>query len=614
MPGRAVIAVRRAVDGGVDRSQRVGRGDRPVAPRHQPRTCPVQAAERVLPRDPLLAEERHGEVDHLIVPAGPERLDVGRDPEVGEARHVVGVDHLEVGDVVAQVRTGGRVERVEGLAGRAVPDRVDVDLEVLGGERGHVVPERARIDEGEPRVGGGRAARVEVGRRHGGREVLGHPVLHDLDARGPEPPVAVALPPLDQGVHLLLAEVPLPPERADDVRREVAVAGGLQVGRTGILHAGVVAHDRVLPAGHAQRVEVALPGEESPVVVVGVVGRRVAGDQLHGPLVEGAGGVPVGVPLDAAVRRVRRPGVDPGQLERPAVDPCPVVVPVGQVDRPVGHHPVEVGRGRSAAGEGRHRPASAEDPRHLRVVGGVRRDGGEVAVPALHLGQVAPDPLESALDGVHVGIHEPRREQPSPEIDVLDARPRRRPRSASAPTSTIRPPSTTTAPAPRCRCPSKIVPFRNTSRVMGSSYQVDSNRGHPQPIPCQLRLSATESLADFHPTVHDGLMTHPDYDHLQRAAKDHLWMHFTRHSTLRPRRRAGDRPRGGPLHLGRQGQALPGRPGRPVRQPARPRAHRAGRRGRREQAGSWRSCRCGPTRTRRRSSWPSGSRATRPAT
>ncbi|HET8960604.1 aspartate aminotransferase family protein [Nocardioides sp.] len=26
-------------------------------------------------------------------------------------------------------------------------------------------------------------------------------------------------------------------------------------------------------------------------------------------------------------------------------------------------------------------------------------------------------------------------------------------------------------------------------------------------------------------------MTHPDYDHLQRAAKDHLWMHFSRHSS-----------------------------------------------------------------------------------
>ena len=67
---------------------------------------------------------------------------------------------------------------------------------------------------------------------------------------------------------------------------------------------------------------------------------------------------------------------------------------------------------------------------------------------------------------------------------------------------------------------------------MGSSYQVDSDHGHLQPIPYQLRLIATESLADFHSTVHDGLMTHPDYDHLQRAAKDHLWMHFTRHSTF----------------------------------------------------------------------------------
>jgi len=27
-------------------------------------------------------------------------------------------------------------------------------------------------------------------------------------------------------------------------------------------------------------------------------------------------------------------------------------------------------------------------------------------------------------------------------------------------------------------------------------------------------------------------MTHPDYDHLQQAAKDHLWMHFTRHSSF----------------------------------------------------------------------------------
>lgn len=32
------------------------------------------------------------------------------------------------------------------------------------------------------------------------------------------------------------------------------------------------------------------------------------------------------------------------------------------------------------------------------------------------------------------------------------------------------------------------------------------------------------------PTAHHGGM-HPDYDHLQQAAKDHLWMHFTRHES-----------------------------------------------------------------------------------
>lgn len=32
-------------------------------------------------------------------------------------------------------------------------------------------------------------------------------------------------------------------------------------------------------------------------------------------------------------------------------------------------------------------------------------------------------------------------------------------------------------------------------------------------------------------TTHHGVMQQPDFDHLQRAAKDHLWMHFTRHSS-----------------------------------------------------------------------------------
>jgi hypothetical protein len=67
--------------------------------------------------------------------------------------------------------------------------------------------------------------------------------------------------------------------------------------------------------------------------------------------------------------------------------------------------------------------------------------------------------------------------------------------------------------------------------------------------------------------------------------RDHLWMHFTRHSsTTRRRARAGHRARRGRLHLGRPGQALPRRPRRPVRRAGRPRPHRA-RRGDAAQAG-----------------------------
>ena len=67
---------------------------------------------------------------------------------------------------------------------------------------------------------------------------------------------------------------------------------------------------------------------------------------------------------------------------------------------------------------------------------------------------------------------------------------------------------------------------------------------------------------------------------------------------LRPRRRADHRAGRGRLHLRRQGPSLPRRARRAVRQPARARPHRARRGRRRSRPGSWRSSRCGPTRTR----------------
>ena len=142
VPGRSRFAVRRAGHGRVDRGERVRGGHGPVAARDQRSAGAVQVAEGVLPARPLLPEERDGEVEHLLVLAGPEHLHVGRDAVPREARDVVGVDELEVRDLVPPGRVGAG-HRVEGLAHTAVADRVDVHLEPGRVEGVHGVP-RAR--------------------------------------------------------------------------------------------------------------------------------------------------------------------------------------------------------------------------------------------------------------------------------------------------------------------------------------------------------------------------------------------------------------------------------------------------------------------------------------
>src|SRR6478735_1058492 len=87
-PGTPGFPVRHPVDGDVDRLERVRGADRPVAAGDEAGAGAVEVAEGVLARRPLPAEERDGEVDHLVVVAGPELLDVGRDLQLGEPRHV----------------------------------------------------------------------------------------------------------------------------------------------------------------------------------------------------------------------------------------------------------------------------------------------------------------------------------------------------------------------------------------------------------------------------------------------------------------------------------------------------------------------------------------------
>jgi len=74
------------------------------------------------------------------------------------------------------------------------------------------------------------------------------------------------------------------------------------------------------------------------------------------------------IALDPSVDGVGGVAVDPGEPQRGAADPGTVVVAVGQEHRPVLEERVQVARQRTPRTEGGHRPATAEDPRTVRML------------------------------------------------------------------------------------------------------------------------------------------------------------------------------------------------------------------------------------------------------
>jgi hypothetical protein len=143
------------------------------------------------------------------------------------------------------------------------------------------------------------------------------------------------------------------------------------------------------------------------------VGGEVA-DQVHGRLVEGAGGLAGGVALDPAPGRVGGGPGDPGQLHGPAVDPGAVAVGGLEQHRPVGHDRVQDAPVRAGGAEGVHHPAAAEHPAGLGPLGGVAGDGGRVRL-RLDPVEVALGQLQAAGGGVDVGVGEPGQDQPAVE-------------------------------------------------------------------------------------------------------------------------------------------------------------------------------------------------------
>jgi hypothetical protein len=107
--------------------------------------------------------------------------------------------------------------------------------------------------------------------------------------------------------------VTLPPQRAPDPGGERAGLGSADVDRGRVVERRVVAEDRLLPGGDAERVEILLGAEERLVVLLVARVRDQPLDERHGTFVEGPGRDARLVALDPPVHRVRRPPVDPRQ-------------------------------------------------------------------------------------------------------------------------------------------------------------------------------------------------------------------------------------------------------------------------------------------------------------
>ncbi len=134
--------------------------------------------------------------------------------------------------------------------------------------RAHLLGQVRGIHIGQPAVAALAAAAIQVGVDHPGGEVLRDTVLHDLHGAGPEPARLALLPPVEQVVQLVCAAAAIPPQGALDPGGERAVPGGGQVGRQRVRVAQVLPHDRVLPGGDAQRVQVLL-GQQQPAELLG---------------------------------------------------------------------------------------------------------------------------------------------------------------------------------------------------------------------------------------------------------------------------------------------------------------------------------------------------------
>ena len=397
--------------------QRIRGRDRPVRAHREDGTVPGEVAERIHLVDAVLPEERHRELVHLRIALSPVGLGVHDRIEVAEAREIVGVHDLHVGEMVAKVvpsvDADGVLDGVEREAYGTVADRVQVHLEAESAELGERVLEDVGVDELQTGVVRVAATPVAVRGEERACVVLEHAVGHHLDRGGEEASAEAALAKRDELGDLLHASVAVPPERADH-------AGGECVPRrkrdVGVQRLG--SHPGVLPRRDAEGVQVGLSVEDRgfPLVLIRL-GHDAVLERVRRPLVQHAREPALGVALVPAVGGVGDRVVDAGDRERLAVDPGSVGVLVEQEHRAVRHDRVEVVLVRVAARKVLHRPAAALDPLAVRVCVGVGLDLGEVVLPAVGVQEVEVQPVATGEGRMDVGVLESRSDELARSVD-----------------------------------------------------------------------------------------------------------------------------------------------------------------------------------------------------
>ena len=316
--------------------------------------------------------------------------------------------------------------------------------------------------------------------------------------------------------------------------------GGAQVGRARVVHAGVGPDDRVLPAGDAERVQVGLAGEQRRVVLlVGRCAGACRDDQRASrPRAACRSGRPS---ASRSIRPCGGSGVCSVDARRARSARLLTQAPWwSRLGRNTGRSGTTASRS-AAVGVPPGKAAIAQPPPRIHGSSGwaaaYAAIGGEVVLAGV---QPRTGRSGSARARPGRGGRGRRRSRARPA--------RRRGRRPRRPAGRVgrsdlagdrrRPgrPRPATRAGPTCRWPSKTAPLRKITVACAQSssfsYQVARDRAARQRIPSLDRANLPRNH------LQSGRLDRSrwghassDYDHLQQAARDHLWMHFTRHST-----------------------------------------------------------------------------------